>query len=80
MHIAALSYGFGEGVVGAFYNIMPQVAHRLIAAHEKGDLVTARKEQYRMNEVIRLNTKYSKVFFNIISLFHQQYNRHETDK
>ncbi|XP_064651042.1 N-acetylneuraminate lyase B-like [Lineus longissimus] len=62
MHIAALGYGLGEGVVGAFYNFMPQVAHRLIAAFERGDLEEARKEQFRLNEIVRLNKKYSTGF------------------
>ncbi|OWK37614.1 dihydrodipicolinate synthase family protein [Fimbriiglobus ruber] len=51
--LAALAVG-GQGGVGSSYNFAAPVYLRMMAAFAKGDLTTARAEQYRSVEVIDL--------------------------
>ncbi len=51
--LAALALG-AVGGVGSSYNFAAPVYHRLIAAFERGDLVVARREQYRSVQLIEL--------------------------
>lgn len=55
--LAALAFG-GRGAVGATYNFAAPIYHRLIAAFEKGDLETARQEQFRAVQMIKLLSSY----------------------
>lgn len=50
--LAALAVG-AKGAVGSTYNFAAPIYHRLIAAFEKGDLATARTEQWRSVQVVR---------------------------
>ena len=51
--LAALAVGAGGGV-GSSYNFAAPIYNRLIAAFERGDLATARAEQYRSVQLIDL--------------------------
>lgn len=51
--LAALALG-GKGAVGSTYNFAAPLYHRIIAAFERGDLATARAEQYRSVQLIDL--------------------------
>jgi N-acetylneuraminate lyase len=51
--LAALALGAAGGV-GSSYNFAAPVYHRMMAAFSKGDLVTARKEQFRSVQLIEL--------------------------
>jgi len=51
--LAALALG-GRGGVGSSYNFAAPIYHRLIAAFERADLVTARQEQYCSAQIIDL--------------------------
>jgi N-acetylneuraminate lyase len=51
--LAALAVG-AQGAVGSSYNFAAPIYQRLIAAFERGDLATARAEQYRSVQLIRL--------------------------
>jgi N-acetylneuraminate lyase len=51
--LAALALG-ATGAVGSTYNFAAPIYHRLIAAFERGDLETARAEQYRAVRLIDL--------------------------
>lgn len=50
--LAALTLG-AKGAVGSTYNFAAPIYHRLHAAFHKGDLETARKEQYRSVLLVR---------------------------
>jgi len=50
--LAALALGV-RGAVGSTYNFMGPLYHRVIAAFDAGDLVTARREQMRAVELVR---------------------------
>ena len=51
--LGALATG-ARGFVGSSYNFAAPLYHRLIAAFEKGDLATAREEQFRSTQLISL--------------------------
>jgi N-acetylneuraminate lyase len=51
--LGALAMGAG-GAVGSGFNFAAPIYHRLMAAFAKGDLATAREEQYRGVRLIRL--------------------------
>ncbi len=51
--LGALALG-AVGAVGSTYNFAAPLYHRLIAAFSRGDLVTARAEQYRSVQLIEL--------------------------
>jgi N-acetylneuraminate lyase len=51
--LAALAVG-AKGGVGSTYNFASPLYHRLIAAFEKGDLATAREEQYLSVRLVNL--------------------------
>jgi N-acetylneuraminate lyase len=51
--LAALAFG-ARGAVGSSYNLAAPVYHRVIAAFERGDMKTARDEQFRSVRLIRL--------------------------
>jgi N-acetylneuraminate lyase len=51
--LAALAVG-AKGGVGSTYNFAAPLYHRLIAAFNKGDLATARMEQYRSVQLVDL--------------------------
>lgn len=51
--LAALALG-AKGAVGSSFNFAAPIYHRLIAAFEKGDLATARIEQFRSVQMIQL--------------------------
>lgn len=51
--LAALALG-GHGAVGSTYNFLAPVVHRLIRAFEAGDLPAARREQFRVVQVVHL--------------------------
>ncbi|MBN2578980.1 MAG: dihydrodipicolinate synthase family protein [Pirellulales bacterium] len=55
--LAALAFG-AAGAVGSSYNFMAARYHRLMAAFNSGDLVTARKEQLFTVEIIFLLIRY----------------------
>ncbi len=53
--LGSLALG-GTGAVGSTYNFAAPIYHRLIAAFERGDMETARMEQYRSVQLVaRLN-------------------------
>ena len=47
-----------RSAVGSSYNFAAPVYHRLMAAFERGDLATARKEQFRSVQLIKLLASY----------------------
>ena len=51
--LAALSLG-ASGAVGSTYNFAAPIYHRLIAAFERGDMATARMEQFRSVQLVQL--------------------------
>lgn len=51
--LAALALG-ARGAVGSTYNFAAPIFRRLLAAFEKGDLETARREQFRAGRLIHL--------------------------
>jgi N-acetylneuraminate lyase len=51
--LGALAFG-ARGAIGSTYNFAPQLAQRAWAAFEKGDLETARAEQFRIVQIVRL--------------------------
>ncbi len=51
--LAALALG-AQGAVGSGYNFAAPVYHRLLAAFTRGDLATARTEQWRGAQLVRL--------------------------
>jgi len=53
MLLAALALG-ARGAVGSTYNFAAPIYHRLIAAFERGDLDTARREQFRSVQMIQI--------------------------
>jgi N-acetylneuraminate lyase len=55
--LAALAVG-ATGAVGSTYNFIAPVYHRLLAAFARGDLATARAEQFRSVQLIRLLARY----------------------
>lgn len=55
--LAALSLG-AKGAVGSSFNFAAPIYHRLIAAFERGDLATAREEQFRSVLLIQLLASY----------------------
>lgn len=55
--LAALALG-AVGAVGSTYNLAAPVYTRLLAAFARGDLVTARKEQYRSVQLIELLVRF----------------------
>lgn len=55
--LAALAFG-GRGAVGSTYNFAAPIYHRLIAAFERGDLETARIEQFRSVQLIKALGRY----------------------
>jgi len=52
MLLAALALG-ARGAVGSTYNFAAPIYHRLIAAFQRGDLDTARREQFRSVQMIQ---------------------------
>jgi N-acetylneuraminate lyase len=50
--LAALAVG-GRGGVGSTYNFAAPIYHRLLAAFARGDLDTARAEQFRSVQIVR---------------------------
>ncbi|MCX6898907.1 MAG: dihydrodipicolinate synthase family protein [Verrucomicrobia bacterium] len=57
MLLAALAMG-ARGAVGSTYNFAAPIYRRLIAAFERGDLDTARREQFRSVQMIQLLVNY----------------------
>lgn len=57
MLLAALSMG-ARGAVGSTYNFAAPIYHRLIAAFERGDLDTARREQFRSVQMVQVLVNY----------------------
>ncbi len=55
--LAALAVG-ATGGVGSTYNFAAPVYHRLLAAFAKGDLATAREEQFRSVRLVQLLARY----------------------
>jgi N-acetylneuraminate lyase len=55
--LAALALG-ATGAVGSTYNFAAPIYHRLIAAFGKGDLATARIEQYRSVRLVELLARF----------------------
>ena len=55
--LAALALG-AKGAVGSSFNFAAPVYHRMIAAFERGDLATARDEQFRSVRLIQLLASY----------------------
>ena len=55
--LAALALG-ARGAVGSSYNFAAPIYHRLMKAFAAGDLVTARREQFRSVQIIRLLAGY----------------------
>jgi N-acetylneuraminate lyase len=55
--LAALAVG-ATGAVGSTYNFAAPIYNRLLAAFAKGDLVTARVEQFRSVQIIRVLARY----------------------
>ena len=55
--LAALALG-AKGAVGSSFNFAAPIYHRLIAAFERGDLATAREEQFRSVLLIQLLASY----------------------
>ena len=55
--LAALAVG-AVGAVGSSYNFAAPIYHRMIAAFAKGDLATARAEQFRSVQLIELLVRY----------------------
>ncbi|NWG13441.1 MAG: dihydrodipicolinate synthase family protein [Acidobacteria bacterium] len=55
--LAALALG-GQGAVGSTYNFAAPLYHRMIEAFHRGDMQTARAEQYRSVELITLLESY----------------------
>ena len=55
--LAALALG-AKGAVGSSFNFAAPIYLRLIAAFERGDLVTAREEQFRSVQIIQLLASY----------------------
>lgn len=55
--LAALALG-AKGAVGSSFIFAAPIYLRLIAAFERGDLVTAREEQFRSVQIIQLLTSY----------------------
>ncbi len=55
--LGALAIGV-QGAVGSSYNFAAPLYHRMIAAFNKGDLATARLEQFRSTELIRTLAKF----------------------
>lgn len=55
--LAALALG-AVGAVGSTYNFAAPVYHRLTAAFERGDLATARVEQYRSVQLVELLARF----------------------
>ncbi len=55
--LAALALG-AKGAVGSSYNFGAPIYHRLIAAFERGDLGTAREEQFRSVRLLQLVASY----------------------
>ena len=55
--LAALALG-GRGAVGSTYNFAAPIYCRMIAALERGDLATAREEQFRSVRMIALHQRY----------------------
>jgi len=53
MLLAALALG-AHGAVGSTYNFAAPIYHRLIAAFERGDIETARREQFRSVQMIQV--------------------------
>lgn len=50
--LAALALG-GRGAVGSTYNFLAPLAHRILRMFEAGDLAGARREQFRLLEVVQ---------------------------
>jgi N-acetylneuraminate lyase len=50
--LAALAVG-ARGAVGSTYNFAAPIYHRMLAAFDKGDLATARMEQWRSVQLVR---------------------------
>lgn len=55
--LAALAVG-APGAVGSTYNFAAPIYHRLLAAFARGDLATAREEQFRSVRLVRLLAKH----------------------
>jgi N-acetylneuraminate lyase len=55
--LAALAMG-ARGAVGSTYNFAAPIYHRLIAAFERGDLDTARREQFHSVQMIQVLVNY----------------------
>jgi N-acetylneuraminate lyase len=55
--LAALALG-AEGAVGSTYNFAAPISHRLIDAFRRGDLATARAEQFRSVQLVALLSGY----------------------
>jgi N-acetylneuraminate lyase len=57
MLLAGLALGC-RGAIGSTYNFAAPIYHRIIAAFEKGDLVTAQAEQARANAMIAIFVRF----------------------
>ncbi|KAL5019505.1 hypothetical protein ScPMuIL_002397 [Solemya velum] len=66
--LSALAMG-ADGAVGTTYNFLPQIFHRLLKAFNDGDVVTARKEQYRASTFIKIILRYGDHFGGPLAAF-----------
>lgn len=55
--LAALALG-ARGAVGSTYNFAAPIYHRIMAAFEKGDFITARDEQFRSVQLVQLLSRF----------------------
>jgi N-acetylneuraminate lyase len=55
--LAALSLG-AVGAVGSSYNFAAPIYHRVMAAFERGDMTTAREEQFKSVQLIQLLSRF----------------------
>jgi N-acetylneuraminate lyase len=55
--LAALAVG-GRGAVGSTYNFAAPIYHRLLEAFRRGDLASARDEQFRSVQLVRVLVRY----------------------
>jgi len=60
--LSALSFGV-RGAVGSTYNFMAPLYQRVIAAYDAGDLATARQEQLRAVELMRMMPRFGGSMF-----------------
>lgn len=57
MALSGMSFG-SDGIIGSFYNIIPELFQRIVRAHAAGDLAAAQQAQIQADQIIFLVLSY----------------------